>query len=189
MWLLGLSKWRPHHRSLQVQFRHPGLFGRDIVATVNEGSFETRLPLGTYELSVSGCKMPRVRRYTFVPPRTERLRCPESGYAHRDSPAQLVAPSHASSGSGLPFEAFERRYSNDSISLVDSRLRSDDFPALDGSSVRAVLRLWSDDSRRWHADLCSTGRHPGDGGRLRTTRDRGRRSAGRRRGDVRGRHA
>src|SRR5437588_4649134 len=118
-----------------------------------------------------------------------RLARSESGYAYIDSPAQLVAPSHASSGSGLPFEAFERRYSNDSISLAGSRLRSDDFPALDGSPVRAVLRLRSDDSGGWHADLCSAGRHPGDGGRLPAAGDRGRLSAGRRRVNVRGRHA
>jgi hypothetical protein len=43
---------------LYVRFEQPGLFGRTVVAAVKDGSFDTQLPLGTYELSVDGCKMP-----------------------------------------------------------------------------------------------------------------------------------
>jgi hypothetical protein len=62
----GCAKPTLTTRALQVRFQQPGLLGRTIVAAVRDGSFETRLPLGTYELSVDGCKMPKGHPYTFV---------------------------------------------------------------------------------------------------------------------------
>jgi hypothetical protein len=51
---------------LDVRFEQPGLLGRTVVVAVKDGSFDTRLPLGTYELSVDGCKMPGGGPYDFV---------------------------------------------------------------------------------------------------------------------------
>ena len=56
----------PTTRALYVRFEQPGLFGRTVVAAVKDGSFDTQLPLGTYELSVDGCKMPGGQPYDFV---------------------------------------------------------------------------------------------------------------------------